>query len=55
MEKEKVQDIFSEQTGEAIHKTFEYIFEKYKMKNIHSEKYGEQLKKAVVDFSSTHV
>ena len=46
---------FSEQTGEAIHKKFEPIFDKYKMKNKHSEQYGPRLRKAVVEFSSLHV
>ena len=46
---------FSEQTGEAVHQKFEPIFDKYKMKNIHSEQYGQRLRKAVVEFSSTHV
>ena len=46
---------FSEQTGEAVHYKFETIFRKYKIKNIHSETYGQRLRKAVVEFSSTHI
>ena len=46
---------FLEQTGEAVHQKFESIFDKYKIKNIHSEQYGQRQRKAVVDFSSTHV
>ena len=46
---------YSEQTGEAIHKKFELIFNKYKIKNIHSENYGIHLKKAVVEFGSGHI
>lgn len=46
---------YSEQTGETIHKKFEPIFNKYKIKNIHSEKYGIHLEKAVVEFGSGHI
>ena len=46
---------FSEQTGGAIHKKFEPIFDKYKMKNKHSELYRPRLRKAVVELSSLHV
>ena len=46
---------YSEQTGETIHKKFEPIFNKYKIKNIHSENYGLHLEKAVVEFGSEHI
>ena len=43
---------YSEQTGEAAHQKFEKIFAKYCIKNIYSQKYGQNLRKAVVEFSS---
>ena len=46
---------FSEQTGESIHQKFLPIYNKYKMKNTEADNYGEHLKQAVVDFSSSHV
>lgn len=46
---------YSEQTGEAIHRNFEAIFIKYKIKNIHSANYGKNLKKAVIEFGSVHI
>ena len=46
---------YSEQTGEAVHQKFETIFAKYCIKNIYSEQYGQNLLKAVVEFSSSHI
>ena len=46
---------YSEQTGETIHQKFEQVFDKYKIKNIDSEQYGLRLRRAVVEFSSTHI
>ena len=46
---------YSEQTGEAIHHKFETIFAIYCIKNIYSEQYGQNLRKAVVEVSSSHL
>ena len=46
---------YSEQTGEAIHHKFETIFAKYCIKNIYSEQYAQNLRKAVVEVSSSHL
>lgn len=47
--------IWSEQAGESVHKEFIKYWNRYKMNNIHDAKYGQQLKKAVVEFSSLHI
>ena len=46
---------YSEQTGEAAHQKFEKIFAKYCIKNIYSQKYGQNLRKAVVEFNSSNI
>ena len=46
---------YSEQTGEAIHQKFETVFTKYKIKNINDNQFGERLRRAVVEFSSTYL
>ena len=46
---------YSKQTGEAIHRKFDDIYSKYKMKNIFTGPYGLRLWNAVVEFSSTHI
>ena len=53
--KGKALGFYSEQTGEAVHQKFEVIFSKYKIKNIHCDTYGQNLLKAVVEFSSNHI
>ena len=46
---------YSEQTGESVHKRFQDIFDKYKLKNIYADTYGKHLFKAVVEFSSVRI
>ena len=53
--KSKALGFYSEQTGEAVHQKFESIFSKYAIKNIYCDKYGQNLYKAVVEFSSSHI
>ena len=53
--KNKGLGFYSEQTGEAIHQKFDTIFAKYCIKNIYSEQYGQNLHKAVVEVSSSHL
>ena len=51
----KVWGFIQSKRGKPIHKKFEPIFNKYKIKNIHSENDGLHLEKAVVEFGSEHI
>ena len=46
---------YSEQTGESVHHKFELVSNKNKMKSTNDDQYGEKLRKAVVEFSSTRL
>lgn len=47
--------LWSEQAGESVHREFLKYWEKYQVNNIASPNYYNQLKKAVVEFSSRHL
>ena len=47
--------LWSEQSGESIHREFLKYWNSYKMNIIDDPRYGTQLKKAVVEFSSRHL
>ena len=45
----------SGQAGESIHSEFKEIWKKYKINSIENKRYGENLLKAVIEFSSKHI
>ena len=47
--------LYSEQTGETIHKKFDTFFNKHRIKNIKVDQYGNRLLGAAIDFSSMHL
>lgn len=47
--------LWSEQAGESIHREFLKYWGRYKINNIEDKNYKAQLKKAVIEFSSTHI
>lgn len=47
--------LWSEQAGESILKEFLIFWERFKINIIEDENYGNQLKRAVVEFSSQHI
>ena len=47
--------LWSEQVGETAHQEFLLVWNKYKMNFMDDTRYGENLKRAVVEFSSIHI
>ena len=47
--------LWSEQAGESIHREFVKFWNKYKINSIDDTTYGTRLKRAVVDFSLSHI
>lgn len=47
--------IWSEQAGESVHREFLKYWSKYQVNSLESKNYVNQLKKAVVEFSSRHL
>ena len=47
--------VWSEQAGESVHPEFLKIWNRYKVNDISKQLYLDKLKKAVAQFSSTHI
>jgi hypothetical protein len=47
--------MWSEQTGESIHREFLKYWNRYKISVIDDSDYGTRLKRAVMDFSTDHL